>query len=764
MKKYIIFATLALASVLFAFAGDWTFWGNFNKINCIVEHDGLLWIGTDGGVISYNVSTGDHRNYSTIEGLGGLSITALCADDDGFLWYAASNGYIGALNKYNFRSVNSLAVESYIINDMCFFDGSLWLSTSKGIVRALPVANSFAIAQFADFFENFASLPAQSAIFDVAFLRDTIFAATTSGLICAPLASNLTNPASWNVISMPDGRPVARVEAFAETLWVLPENSTTSHKVIYFFADGMLVEKNMPLNFNASTCYNVIAAQGMWFFTSSGVRCYNNSTATLIAPVVNVPQNICHCAQSTGTQIFFGTEYGLGVFDSARVAIDVFGFNTYFGTGISDISFVESTACVCVLNKSASLLTGDNWQTYDYFSLLPKIPSTMVSAARSIFGSCRSCVRTPDGTVWIGSYGAGILKIFSDTTFEIWDTTNSSLATSVPNTHYPIANRLRVDGMGNLWVVSYLSNDNAPIKCWKSSQLNNPRGALAFSITSHNLPSTSVRAFCCDNQKIVAGTTSGGWIFFHNGTLDDTRDDRIVVLRGVLPNDEVNAVAIAPDGKIWFGTGNGLAYWDPGDFVVPMPMPDELSATITSICADSTGNIWVATLDGATVYMPAGYYSTFKSAFSDDAMPSDRTPLISDAIGTISGSMLGGVFTDGVSGNIWFGFNEGAVVLHSPYSLETSVNTPIIYPNPAIVSQGRVPTVFIGNVSGDAILKIYDAAGNFIRELDAFWKGHDGYFRWDLKNSSGETVAGGVYVIVAESAAGVKLGKLFIAR
>ncbi|RKZ26039.1 hypothetical protein DRQ26_05000, partial [bacterium] len=218
------------------------------------------------------------------------------------------------------------------------------------------------------------------------------------------------------------------------------------------------------------------------------------------------------------------------------------------------------------------------------------------------------------------------------------------------------------------------------------------------------------------------------------------------------------------DGKIWFGTADGLAYMDQSGIIDTLIMPTDISGTITSLAADSFGNIWIGTLDGAAMYMPDGYFATFKSAFSDDASRQDITPLYSDAVGVISPIPLGGVFTDGRSGDIWFGFDGCAVVLHSPYSASESLKPLKIYPNPAVAERRIVPTIYIADVPPDAPLLIYNSAGELVRQIEHYWKAQDGVFRWDCTNDAGQLVAPGVYVIAAPSENGIAKGKLLLIR
>jgi len=762
----IAFTAIVIPSICFAFIGDWTVWGNAQEGLCITTNNGYVWFGTKGGIVKMNPITEEYELHTTHEGLGGLEIVGLASDDNGYLWFAAKNGYVGAYVGSKWFSVDDLSKNFYQLNRLAFHSGYLWFCTSKGIVKATAVPTSFSIIQFNEYIENFGDFPPQTGVNDIAFLGNTVFVATNEGLAYADIDDNFANPTTWDTTAVWDdavtSRGIVALEIHHDTLWAMARILESGQPGIFYFDEGELKELNLSSGYTPTDGWELTSLNDtLWALTKWELRYYSPEENRFTVATLDVPRYGCYGITSMSGKTFCATFYGYGILENDTADVDF--FNTILGGTISDIVFVGDKVIVSSNNKAVNILENGSWTNYDYYVLEHIVPDWLESTVRGTFGSLRSAIVTDDGTLWLGSYGHGIIRILPDSTVEQWCDTTSSLETSVAGLNYPIANRFRLDPNGNLWVMSYVSEDNVPLKVWTPDNYNEPYGAIGFS-TIQGIPNKAVRAISCAWDRVAVATAYGAGIIIHKGTIDSTGDDIYYNLAEQLPNDEVNAVTIGIDGKIWFGTTDGLAYWDPANYIVEVPMPDDLSATIISLAADSSGNIWIGTLDGAAVYLPSGHFATFKSAFSDDAPPSDRTPLIDDAIGTIAASIVGGVHTDGISGAIWFGFNEGAVVLNSPYQQDYEITDLFIYPNPAIAVRGIMPTVCIADAAPDAALIIYDAAGNIIREIPHYMKGHDGVFRWDCKNDNGRFVAPGIFIILASSENGSAKGKLLLIR
>ncbi len=761
MRIFLI--AILTATISFAYTGNWTIYSDIQYGRCGIVFNGKTWFGTEGGIVELDPATGDYKTYTHIDGLGGLEILSLVEDDDGNLWYAASNGYIGVFSDGDWLSAGELAQNYYRINKMDFYDGKLWICTSSGLVRANPAPTTFTIAQFNDFYEHFGDLPIQTEATDVEFLHDTIFVGTPYGLAYAASDANLFSPDAWDTAAIwldaSESRGIKALTILHDTLWALGDVNS-GEETIFYFQNGAF--HNIAPSYNDELAWDLISLDDtLWSISFRGPYYYSSASNSMHRLPVSGPFNSVYALVDLNGEKVAATKYGYAVFDGDTFRNTM--YNAPVGSDVADVSFANNGAIVMAThNEGANLLNSGQWQQFNIHTVMGYIDDdSLFDCVSRVFWAVWTAALTDDGTIWIGSYGNGLLRITPDYHFDVWDAENSFLASSVPGENFTVVSRLRVDPMGNLWVASFSSTDQKPLKVWTSDNLNNPDGAVSFGI-AEGIPSASIMDIDCGYDRVAVATTSGGAVIVHNGTIADKSDDIYYNLSGLLPSNDVYATAIGADGKVWFGTADGLAYMDQSGIVDTVIMPTDVSGTITSLAADSFGNIWIGTLDGAAMYMPSGYFATFKSTFSDDASPEDITPLFSDVVGIIAPTPLGGIFTDGGSGDIWFGFNGCAVVLHSPYSTSGTIKPLRIYPNPAIAKRGIAPTVYIADVPPDAPLLIYNAAGEIVRQIEQYWKAQDGVFRWDCKNDSGKLVAPGIYIITAPSENGIAKGKLLL--
>ncbi len=760
-----------LASAAAGIVGHWDVWSDIQEGLCGIYAGGFVWFGTRGGVVQINPETEEYRVYTNIDGLGGLCVVSVVADDSGFVWYAAQNGYVGALVDGRFKSSDVLAKSYRQINKMTFWRGNLWICTSTGLVRATPVPKTFSVVLFNDFVERMGDLPAQTEARDVCFLHDTIFVATPYGVAYAPTSSNLLSPESWDTVGIyatavdssgttSSVRGVCALAAWRDTLWALAEFSPNLPS-IFALADG-----NMQPRAPTTSLYmpwDIEAADDtLWVMHYYGLCYYDPTCDCCIGIPSDAPNYPVYAVVDAGGKKLCATGYGYGKIRDGSIHNTL--YNAPLGENFVDVAFGPGGEVVAATSGfGVSIWDGERWRQYDRFILSGSISDSLSARFGNIAAVATATAVTGDGTVWLASYGNGVLRLLPDGGVEVWDATNSDLFTSVPSLdNFVAVTDLEVDPFGNLWMACYETQDELPVKVWLAESLNCPYGSIGFS---EGLPGASVNDIACGAEVVGVATNAGGAVIVHKGTIEDPSDDEYYNLRNLLPNNEVNAVAVDTAGRVWFGTTDGLAYFDPKTgYVVDVPMPGDLSAMVLSLASDSSGNVWIGTSDGAALYMPDGYFSTFKSTFSDDAPPQDRTALLDDAVGAKSYATLGGVFTDGKSGDIWFAFDGALVVLHSPYSAQAALPELEIYPNPAVAARGILPTIYIGNLPADAPALIYDAAGNLVREIPHWWKGHSGFVSWDGRNDDGKPVASGVYVVAAPSKEGVAKGKILIVR
>lgn len=95
-----------------------------------------------------------------------------------------------------------------------------------------------------------------------------------------------------------------------------------------------------------------------------------------------------------------------------------------------------------------------------------------------------------------------------------------------------------------------------------------------------------------------------------------------------------------------------------------------------------------------------------------------------------------------------------------PPTLSDSVHSIKISPNPFIPSQGH-QLITLSNLPSNVSIRILGLAGELMMKLDS---NDEGIAQWDASNQSGETVASGVYFVLAEGRGGKAVTKLAIQR
>jgi len=93
---------------------------------------------------------------------------------------------------------------------------------------------------------------------------------------------------------------------------------------------------------------------------------------------------------------------------------------------------------------------------------------------------------------------------------------------------------------------------------------------------------------------------------------------------------------------------------------------------------------------------------------------------------------------------------------------KTNLDNIVAYPNPLNYSTSNSKTVSFVGLTDDSIVRIYNVAGELVRELNTILNGK---CIWDIKNNSGDLIASGVYIfIVTNSENDRKIGKIAIIK
>ena len=116
----------------------WPYGSLQEQINEIVCNDLNAYIATNGGLIIYEIETGEHTLFDTEAGLAHNAIQALYVDDDGAIWLGTFSRYLYAitgssLEEYEVTTFGELEVVSIDQDEL----GSIWIATGESGVYKL---------------------------------------------------------------------------------------------------------------------------------------------------------------------------------------------------------------------------------------------------------------------------------------------------------------------------------------------------------------------------------------------------------------------------------------------------------------------------------------------------------------------------------------------------------------------------------------------------------------------------------------------------
>ncbi|MDE6297123.1 MAG: hypothetical protein K2L89_04680 [Muribaculaceae bacterium] len=286
----------------------------------------------------------------------------------------------------------------------------------------------------------------------------------------------------------------------------------------------------------------------------------------------------------------------------------------------------------------------------------------------------------------------------------------------------------------------------------KKLEINNIIGSNASSI----LP---LKHSANKNILVTAvGTANTLAVVNHNGTLDNSRDDKCYIFSKNLYDQDGSTYdvdyyrALYEDpatGNVWVGSDNGVFYFNPrelsgaGDSKVTRVKVARNDGTnyadflldgvsINQIASDNQGRKWFATKGGGITVTTSSGTQVVRTYTADNSeLPSDI--VYSVCYNPDNNSMM--ISTDAglaelfLSGGPSGGGDDSDVT---------------IYPNP--VRPDYYGYVNIEGLEDGALVKITDSAGNIIKELGF---ADNGSIRWDVTNQNNKRVRSGVYYVLA---------------
>ncbi|MCX7985119.1 MAG: hypothetical protein N3A63_09490 [Bacteroidetes bacterium] len=728
-------------------------------VRSITTTTNALYAATTGGMFVYDFSTSAIQKFTNTDGLASNNLQTIYYDSLGSLWLGATNGAI---------SVYTTTTQQWkSILDIKHIEPTRWQQrTIRGFVRRdslLFIAADFGVTvfrlpkwEFGDTYTDF-GFPSSPTITTCAIHRNTLWVGTTGGIAYAPLsATNLISPSAWVRPSFSglSNLSITSIVAFHDTVLI----STPSG--IAVFHNGM---------FHALTHFSGISVQQLLVNSDILYILQRTGSATKVFKlkwIFDTPELIAetpHLGTSlmvTRNRLFIGTSSGI------LQRLETGEWINLFPNGPASNAFTS------LVVDNNGVLWAASRSTYGagFYRFNPDLPDSiqwknftsehypLLRRNNALFDDYYTISLGSNNTVWVSSWGNGVIEVRSDTLVRRLDYfSKPSLLGAVNQTppSYVVTGGVAVDSYGKTWIANRVEWSNRSLL-----RLDTDTSATYFD---HEISMGYVQAlfhglwidqyntkwlansvptdmkqtglFFLNEEKKISGTTPTGW-------------GRLTTANG-LPSDVILCVTGDLDGAIWIGTSAGAVILynplTPSRLSIPYLLKGRV---IQCIAVDGVNHKWIGTKEGLLVTNPDGteLLAQYSTATTNGVLPTDDVRALA---------------IDSKRGIVYIGTEEGLTSLSIPAIAPLDEYTSLRFsPQPFIPAVHT--RLVISNLVTNTTIKIFTSSGILVKKFEA--QGGGRAF-WDGTNEFGNTVPSGVYLVVAYSPnANPTVGKVAVLR
>jgi len=740
--KIILSAILMVlfASPVIADVGDWQNFTFSDDATDIAAGANTIWCSTAGGLIRFDIDTGQTRKYLNSDGLAAIDLLSVTVDTSGAVFTGGSNGALtkiesdGEIKVYNFEYITEIR---YNLWDL-YVDGEiLWVATDIGIGKFLIHRND---GEFRDVIPQLGDFPRETSVNALVISGDYLWAGTDLGLAYIDKNNdNPQNPLFWSNISegengLTNGEVVG-LATIADTIF-----AGTDDGVFMMNQDSSW----QNIGFTGSRIYSLEnVSGGLAAGTSAGVYIRSDSGWELLANDSLLTDD-CRgiCQDSLGNTWAAFMDGGFAVYNDTYW--EVVSLEGPASNYISDIA-IDSSGHLWLTHAVPGFTSVEGVSRYDgsnWFNYTPQNSELENSGAVSIDYDYRNDL------IWFGSWGNGLKSFDRESDWVTYDETNSPLAgVSSTAPYYVPVTDVAIDDDGNIWVLEITANNPAV-----TFAVFDPVDSIwqAYYEDPAQIPDHFQRVLQLRGNDVFFGGTNVHRLNFGSSPFDTTDNiwfDPIVSTSG----GEVFALGLDFNSKLFIGGAWGLAYYDlefdfPTNDTVTIELPDGYRTAVNTIAVDGLGYNWIGTDSGVVVLnIPLNQYQSNVI----DTFNTSNSGLISNNIKHIE--------IDQRTGIVYIGTSQGLSLYSSGNVASDNLDNLKVWPNPVNIRRGDDFLNFLG-IPAEAVIYIYNAAGELIIS------GEFSDRSWDLTTQDGNLIAAGVYFFYVRSGDKSGTGKFAVIR
>jgi hypothetical protein len=357
-------------------------------------------------------------------------------------------------------------------------------------------------------------------------------------------------------------------------------------------------------------------------------------------------------------------------------------------------------------------------------------------------------------SVWCSSWDNGLIRIKDKQLVEIIDNqTPTSCLTGILTDTAGKPRAIRVAGMqrdnqNNLWVSTFSATRPIAVFTPDGKCYNYPSPIGNNALMNMLIDDYNNKWFIVNRNGILVfneGTSlSGGAI--------KSRWLRAVPGRGNLPSDFVNTLVKDKNGSIWVGTSDGIGVYYNTFAIFESNAPDAICPVFNFRCLLKEESITAIAVDGANRKW-IGTASSGLFLFNEDGteqlahFQTHNSPLLSDKIIDIEIEPENGILYIATEAGLMSYRGEAT----EPKE-EVKGHGLYVFPNPALTTYDG--PIAIKGSGANAVVRITTVSGMLVREL----KSLGGQTIWDGRDFNGNKVNPGVYIVLISDAEGKNAG------
>lgn len=696
-----------------------------NVLSSDYDKENRIWSATNGGVFTYNPLNNNYISYNNTNGLYSSESKAIKYN------YFTNEIYLGTTNGVlsifqgskwmNILDIKNSSLTNPQISNFYFTDSIVYIVGDFGLTTFDPRKKVFLKTP-----ARLGNIPSGTPAYDCLIFQDTLWVATGVGLAKISTKMNISNPSNWENVTHIDGDNNPSVR------FLVSLNDS-----LYAFSDTTIYkwEKNNFISVTKLSSYDVINSvkvfeQKIIYSTPYAIRTLTGEMYFYYLSSPNQEKVNSFAISSNGILSIHLENNGILFYDMKTQTRKHFlpnspASNLFSFLVVDEMGAVWSGTETDPRGQGIMRLDQGIWTNLNTF-LFPEITSNHYFKLTAV-----------GNKIYASSFGSGLLEIttFGDSlSFKKFDQTNSPLTGIIQDNKYIIVQQTQFDTKDSLlWIVNYSNGNPGYLLIAKDNNDNFYPFLHSVERNYHHLVIDHY------GTKWIASSDGRGLIYFNeNKTLEDSSDDITGDLKRLvsLPSNVVSTLSIDKFGYLWCGTSQGIFIIINPESVLKgnAPIIRKLNVlsdqSIFCIYVDPLNNKWIGTTDGIYVLSSDGFelIANFNK---------NNSPLISNEIISITSNPTTGIF--------YFGSRYGLVSATSLIVKPLPNYDISIYPSPFYPKKDNY--LVIDGLAHETEIKILTINGDFVQNLATSSR----KALWDGKNSRGEYVATGIYLISAKS-------------